>query len=209
MWVRTGWKPIPQTIGLDAWHGQRGVPALRSKTPFSRRYVKGQSVIVIDLLLRLTHIFSAVFLAGGVFFMWCALLPSLSVLPDEQRKALHAQVRSRWSKVVMITSGLLLISGLINAVNLIRAYDFSGVPGQMYHLLVMVKLLLALGVFWISATLSGRSETAEKFRQKAPFWINVNAMLLICLIVVAGLMRTSERTPKTPETPPVAKIEAE
>lgn len=162
---------------------------------------------MIDLLLRLMHIFSAVFLAGGIFFMWCALLPSLSALPEEHRTALQTQIRSRWSKVVMITSGLLLISGLINAINLIGAYDFSGFPGRMYHLLVMVKLLLALGIFWISATFSGRSETAEKFRQKAPFWINANAILLICLIVVAGLMKTSERTPKPSDTPQGVQVQ--
>ena len=161
---------------------------------------------MLDLLLRLMHIFAAIFLAGGVFFMWCALVPALGLLGAEDRASLEARIRASWSKVVMTTSGLLLLSGLVNAVRIILANEFP--PGSVYHALVAIKLLLALAIFWITATLSGRSEGAEKFRQKMPFWLNVNAILLICLICVASVMKTSERVPKTADAPNPAATQA-
>ena len=79
----------------------------------------------------------------------------------------------------MITSGLLLVSGLVNAVLIIRRYDFEG---GLYHGLVAVKLLLALALFWISSALAGRSSLAEKLREKMTFWLNVNVVLAVLLV---------------------------
>ena len=100
----------------------------------------------------------------------------------------------------MITSAVLLLTGLHNGFSTIKNYDFVGFPGTLYPMLVVAKLFLALGIMWISATLSGRSATAVRFREKLPFWVNLNAILLIALICIAGLMRVSERTLKAPES---------
>jgi hypothetical protein len=156
--------------------------------------------MVIDLLLRLTHIFSAIFLAGGIFFLWCTLVPALGCLSPEQRESLQAQVRSRWVLVVMISSGLLLVSGLINAILAIMRYEF---PHSPYHLLVAVKLVLGLAIFWITAVLSGRSAMAERFRQKLPFWLNLNVLLVVILIGVASWMKISARQPRAVNQAPV------
>jgi uncharacterized membrane protein len=150
--------------------------------------------MVIDWALRLVHIFSAIFLAGGVFFLWWVLVPALGSVSHEQREAVEGRVRGRWSLVVMITSALLLVGGLINAVLAIRRYEFPDSPS--YHLLVAVKIVLALAVFWITAVLAGRSATAERFRQKLPFWMNVNALLVAILICVASWMKVMEHQPR-------------
>jgi hypothetical protein len=98
----------------------------------------------------------------------------------------------------MLASGVLLISGLINAVSTIVRNDFDG---GTYHMLVAVKLLLALTIFWISARLVGRSSGAERFRQRLRFWLNVNVALAVLLVCIAGVMKLSTRTPKTIDAP--------
>lgn len=158
------------------------------------------SAVLIDWLLRLLHIIPAIFLAGGVFFMWATLLPALNSVNDDTRESVLAAVRGKWSKIVMASTGLLLVTGLVNAVSAIKAYSFEP---PLYHVLVLVKLLLAMGIFYITAVIGGRSKTAEKFRQRLSYWLGVNTALLIVLILVASLMRVSPRTPKPTEEPAV------
>ena len=146
-----------------------------------------------DLLLRWIHIWFAIVLVGGTFFWRVAVLSALDMAPESSREPIQSSLRPRWSRWVMLASGVLLISGLINAVSIIKRNDFDG---GTYHMLVAVKLLLALMIFWISARLVGRSSGAEKFRQRLRFWLNVNVALAVLLVCVAGVMKLSTRTPK-------------
>ena len=127
---------------------------------------------------------------------------ALGTVNDETRESLLAAVRGRWSKVVMACTALLLVTGIWNAVSNMMAYEFDGFPGKQYHLLVAIKLILALAIFFLTAVIGGRSSLAEKFRQKLPFWMAVNTGLLLGLIVVASSMKISQREPR-PEREPV------
>jgi len=49
--------------------------------------------------------------------------------------------------------------------------------------------------------LAGRSDTAQRFRQRMPFWLNVNLTLAVILICISGVMRFAQRTPKSDEKP--------
>lgn len=149
----------------------------------------------VSLALRLLHILPAVFLAGGIFFMWSSLHPGLASVDDTTRKSVDAAVRSKWAKIVMICSALLLVSGLINAVRNIMAFEYA----TPYHLFVTAKLVLAFAIMFITARLGGRSQSAEKFREKAGTWLSVNALLVVILIVIASTMRVSDKTPKPPK----------
>ena len=129
--------------------------------------------------------------------MWVALLPALGTVSDETRESLLSAVRGRWSKVVMACTLLLLVTGIWNTVRNMIAFQFDG----PYHLLVAIKLFLALAIFFLTAVIGGRSPLAEKFRTKLPFWMAVNTGLLLGLIVVASSMKISQREPKPePET---------
>ena len=150
--------------------------------------------MIVNLLARLLHIVPAIFLAGGVFFMWCALLPALRGMSEDTRKTVLDAVRGKWAKVVMATSGFLLLSGLYNFVNNAKSFEYQG--GPIYHILGMVKLLLALGIMFITARLSGRSAGAEKFREQLGKWMTVTTGLLFALILLASTMRTIDKTPK-------------
>ena len=153
----------------------------------------------LDLILRLAHIIPAIFLAGGIFFMWATLVPALSGVTDETRKTVLDAVRAKWAKIVMAASGILLITGLFNAVRAILAYEFTGGP---YHIYVVLKLVLAIAIMFISARLAGRSAGAEKFREKLSFWLSVNTGLVFVLILVASTMRVTDRVPKVEEAEP-------
>ncbi len=149
----------------------------------------------VDLVLRWIHILSAMILVGGTFFLRFSLAPTLQAQSHELQQSLLTGWRPRWAKLVMLTSGLLLVSGLVNAVRIIIAYKFSP-DGAPYHALVAVKLLLAMAIFWISAVLSGRSSTAEKFRGKMSFWLNVNVILTVLIVALAGYMKMIPREVK-------------
>ena len=155
----------------------------------------------VGLLLRLLHIIPAIFLAGGIFFMWTSLLPAAGSVSDDAKANLLDGVRKRWSKVVMASSGLLLASGLYNFVMNAMAYDYAG--GPLYHILGTIKLLLALGIMFLVARLSGKSESAAKFRERQAHWVMITTMLVFGVIVLASTMRTLDKTPKPPkvETP--------
>lgn len=149
--------------------------------------------MALELILRWAHILCAVILIGGIFFLRCVMLPAMSAIRQEDRVGFEAACRSTWAKLVMITSGVLLATGLYNAVQIIIHNTF---PANLYHGLVAVKLLLAMGIFFITAILAGRTSLADRFRAKGAFWFNVNVVLAIALILVAGLMKTSVREPK-------------
>lgn len=148
--------------------------------------------LYLDLALRWIHILGAIILLGGTFFLRFAMGASWSSASASDRASQVGWWRTGWARLVMITSGLLLVTGLFNAVRNIIRYEFD-VP---YHGLVAVKLLLALPIFWISAVIAGRSASAERFREKLIFWLNVNLLLGLLMIGVAGYMRFAQRTPK-------------
>jgi len=64
----------------------------------------------------------------------------------------------------MATSGLLLISGIVNVARIMATYgnNFAG----PYHALLGVKILLALGVFWIQPYCRDEAQRLRGFVKK-------------------------------------------
>ena len=147
----------------------------------------------LSLLLRWLHLGSVIVLVGGTFFWRTILLPALETLSESSRDDVQEKLRARWSRWVMLTIGLLLVTGLVNAVLAMKRYEFGG---NLYHILVSVKLVLALTLFWIASVLSGSSSLAQRWRQNARFWLNVSIVLAVLLVCVGGVMKMTERTPK-------------
>src|SRR4029450_10435622 len=115
------------------------------------------------LLLRYMHILGAIALMGGTIFMRFALAPTVATLDPETKAKIPEQVRSRWSKFVMLAAGLLLVSGITNLA-LAGRYQFESIFGMPkgYHMIVGIKLLLALPIFFISSVLSVRMIVDKK-----------------------------------------------
>jgi putative copper export protein len=142
---------------------------------------------ILVLVFRWLHILPATILVGGTIFLRCAYQPA------EQSSEDNDKVRRRWSKLVMLSAGLLLLSGLFNTGRISMGYELP----SYYHALLGTKILLALGVFFISSVLSGRSELATKVRQKETLWLNVNVFLAVAVVMLGGAMKTTDHKKKT------------
>jgi len=143
------------------------------------------------------HILGAIALMGGTIFMRFALRPVVVGLAPETKASIHEQVRGRWSKFVMLASALLLISGIANLA-LAGRFEFDPVLGKEkgYHMVVGVKFLLALPIFFIAALLSGRTGTAKRMQENAEFWMNVNLTLALVMVLIGGYLKFVPRKPK-------------
>jgi uncharacterized membrane protein len=160
---------------------------------------------IILLVLRWLHVLAAITAVGGTIFARFVLLPSLDSIDPAERQKLHAAARPRWAMLVGMAILFLLASGLYNLIVLVRNFD---VP-KWYHPIFGIKFLLAIAVFAIASLLSGRSPAAEKFRQNARFWMNVNLLLALAIICLSGWLRTAERKPKIPPAQTTLRLTAD
>lgn len=146
------------------------------------------------LILRYMHILGAITLMGSAIFMRFALAPAVQLLPDEQQKNLHDAVRARWAMFSRGGMLLLLVSGLAN-LGMIPA-NFEVPP--MYNMLAGIKFLLALPIFFLAELLMGKSALAQKIQANRKFWLNVNLTLALVMVLMGGVLRFIDRSPKNP-----------
>ncbi|MFM7071540.1 MAG: hypothetical protein ACKO38_07075 [Planctomycetota bacterium] len=142
--------------------------------------------------LRWVHILTAITLMGGAIFQRFALMPAAAELDDAAHERLKAAVRGHWSKMVMMSAGGLLLSGLVNVGILIANYTLA----KPYHMIFGIKFLLALVVLYIASLLAGRSAAAERARQNARNLLTVNLVLATIVVCLGGYLRIIDRTPK-------------
>ena len=156
-------------------------------------------MIFLDLVLRWMHILGAAILVGGTIYQRAAWTPEVK---DEAASEQAARIRASWSKLVMASSGMLLLSGLINFVLMLQRFEISDAsfPGSVYHPVFGVKFLLALGVFFISSALAGRSGLAQRLREKEGMWLTLNMVMAIAVVCLAGMLKLAERAPKSSES---------
>ncbi|HUY89521.1 MAG TPA: hypothetical protein VMV10_12370 [Pirellulales bacterium] len=144
----------------------------------------------IAIVSRWAHILAAITAVGGTIFMRTALLPSVGVLPDEERKKLHNGVRSRWVKFVMAAILFLLVSGIYNII--MKEKQLKTVEDgakSLYHMLFGVKFLLACVIFFLASVLSGRSPAFAKMRENARMWLTLNMILALIVVCISGVLR--------------------
>jgi putative copper export protein len=127
-------------------------------------------------------------------------LPALAPLPSENRDALHAAMRSRWSRIVAAAIAFLLVSGLYNFMMIAVQYR---VP-RWYHPVFGVKFLAAFAIFAIASLLAGKTPAAEALRRNTKAWMNLNIVLAVLVVCLSGVLRSAEKIPKAepPATTP-------
>jgi uncharacterized membrane protein len=96
-----------------------------------------ESVLV---LMRWLHIASAAALAGGLLYGWLVLWPAANALPADLRQGLMARAAARFRPLAFAAIPASLISGI---------YSLLANTGHTprYHMVLGIKLLLALHVF--------------------------------------------------------------
>ena len=150
-----------------------------------------QEVDWLQVVFRWMHIGSVIVLVGGAFFMRFVLMPSAKELPDEAHATLRGRVLGRWKKLVGILIGLILISGFYNLIKTVKTVD------TLWHMLIGVKILLALAVFFIASALVGSSKGLQPIRDKMPLWLALNIALATTIVLISGLLRYLPRKPAT------------
>jgi len=155
----------------------------------------------LGLVSRWLHILAAITAVGGTIFIRFALLPAMAEMDDTQRNSLHAAIRSRWAKIVMVSIAFLLASGIYNFLGVIRtlsANESLHSIKSMYHAFFGVKFLLALGIFFIASALVGRSSAFDKIRANARFWATLNVALAVLLVCISGFLRMARDSAGSP-----------
>jgi len=154
------------------------------------------------LILRYMHILGAIALMGGTIFMRFALAPVVAGMEPMAKADFHEKVRRRWAKYVALAAALLLVSGLINLI-LAGRYQFESVlgMGKGYHMVVGIKFLLSLPIFFIASMLTGRGQAAKRFQANARTWMNVNLALALTMVLIGGVLKFVKREPKPAEPP--------
>ena len=151
---------------------------------------------VVGLISRWLHIVAAMTAVGGSMFMRMAFIPSVALLTDDQRKSLHGEIRSRWSKLVQASIGFLLLSGLYNFIMLVRSSkEWPTELPDYYHPVFGVKFLLAFGVFFIASALTGRGAGTQRMRDNAKFWLTLNLVLALTIVLLSGVLRMTHIGP--------------
>jgi len=159
-------------------------------------------------VLRWFHLVAAMTVVGGTIFMRFALVPSVNVLSDEHRKALHEKVRARWSRLVMASIAFLLVSGFVNyfifyQTTQTAAWDLWRQSfNTLYQAVFGMKFLLAMAIFFIASAASGRSESMRQFRQNAKLWLTVNVILALSVVALSGILRLTHVGPTLSDIEP-------
>jgi len=146
----------------------------------------GSSVAVLPLIMRWTHILSAITMLGGALFMRLVLKGALASIPESERATLTAAVRKRWKIFVMALTTLLLISGFYNYLMVTR-FEHQG--EGTYHMLFGIKFLLSLAVFTLAMFLIGSSGVARKAQANDKLFLTILAIMGVGVVLIAGYMK--------------------
>lgn len=154
----------------------------------------------LQLLSRLGHILGAIILVGGLFYIRQILRPTGESSGTTSADVLFGGSRASWAKWVGITTALLLATGLLNYVLMIKQHEKLATS---YHMLVGMKMLVALVVFMLASLLAGRTAAADSLRQKWRMWLTLCLLLAILTVAFGSVLRTYPRTKKAgPTTAP-------
>lgn len=140
-------------------------------------------ISALDVVVRWFHIGSVIVLVGGAFFLRFVLIPAAEPLPTADHDALRARVTARWRYLVHTLIALILISGFYTVIVKAKAT----VP--LWHMLVFVKILLAMVIFFFASALVGRSAGLESFRKNPKPVLLLNLVLALLIVMISGVLR--------------------
>jgi uncharacterized membrane protein len=141
------------------------------------------------LVARWLHILSATLAVGVPIYMWWVEVPALKSVDEPARSTLREALARRWRFIVYLIILIFLVTGFFNFLVVTRWENFSQDLKFRYHLYFGLKLLAALGIFFLLSALAGRSAKLERIRQRAGFWLLIVILLGVFVIVLSGTMR--------------------
>lgn len=135
---------------------------------------------------RWIHLAAAFAAVGGVAYARIALLPSAAeVLDDDAHAKLREAIRRRWSRVVHVCIGLLLLTGGLNFVLLAILPKVEPMP---YHAIFGIKFFAALAIFFLASALAGKAPGFAKMREKSGQWMVAILLLGGLIVLLSGVL---------------------
>ena len=142
---------------------------------------------LLNLVMRWAHVGTAIVVLGGAIFLRFVLMPAATaVLKEDAHQALRERLMGAWKKVIHAGIGLFLLSGLYNYLAVMAPLHKG--DGR-YHMLLGIKILLALGVFFISSALVGRSAAFAGLRKDSRKWLAVSIFLALIIVAISGFLK--------------------
>lgn len=157
-------------------------------------------ILLINILSRWVHVLTAIVMLGGAIYLRWVLMPAAAELPALEHEGLRARLKQRWKFVVMIGIVLLLATGFYNYLA-IAVPSHEGRSLSRYHMLMGIKILLALGVFFLASVLTGRSAKFEPMRQNARRWLTVLVLLSAIVVGIGSVLKVAVPPNLGPITP--------
>lgn len=146
---------------------------------------EGSAVNAVDLVSRWFHVGTAIVLLGGTAYIRFVLLPAASQLPDEHHQKLKELTVARWKRFVHGGILLLLLTGFYNYFRAEPADAFR----KQYHMLVGIKILLALVLFGVASGLVGRSAAFARMRETPKRFLGLAVLLGAIIVAISGYLR--------------------
>ncbi len=148
----------------------------------------------LAIISRWTHVGTAIVLVGGTFFLRFVLTPVAAQFPDTDQVQLKSCVMAAWKKFIHAGIVLFLVSGFYNYL-IVAAPLHKG--DKLYHPLIGMKILLALGMFVIASALVGKSKVCEGMRKHATFWQSAILVIAAVVVGISGFAKVALK-PTTP-----------
>jgi hypothetical protein len=146
------------------------------------------SSLILYTTSRVFHVGTAIVMVGGAFFLRFVLLPAAKAsLADDVHARLRSAVMGTWKKVVHFGIALLLLTGGLNYYRVIVEGTHKGDP--LYNALIGIKILLALGIFFIASALVGRAAAFEGMRRNVAKWLAINLALAAVIVAISGFLK--------------------
>lgn len=151
------------------------------------------------LCVRWFHLSAAIVTIGGAAFLRTSMLSAAAeTLDDDAHQRFREAVRKRWSRIVGAGIGILLLTGAIQFAILAVPPKIPAIP---YHWIFGIKLLAAMGIFFIASAVSGRSPGMENFRRQSRRWLSILLCLAALVVLLSGIL-AQVRTAQTSGTMP-------
>lgn len=159
------------------------------------------SGLEIATLSRFLHIFSVIILVGGSFFIRFVVIPAAKDLPDDQHEAFRERLFKRWKRFVHTGLLFLILSGLYNVMLAMKLHKSD----IHYHMVLTLKLALALGVIFLAIALTAKGEWSANLRKNSKMWLTLNLLLAIGVVAISGYLKVRG----VPEAPAAITAPAE
>lgn len=140
----------------------------------------------VQVVFRVAHVATAIVLVGGSVFMRFAVMPAESEMSESDRANFRGRVLRSWGKFVHGGITVLLASGFYNYLAVTRPLHKG--DGH-YHMLVGIKILLAMVLFFLASALVGRSARLKGLRERARTTVTVMLILAAAIVSISGYLK--------------------